>query len=140
MSELLAERLRERILRHEFMPGTDMDEVALLKEYGVSRTPVREALKLLHHEGLLTAKHRRGMAVTVLSETEVHEAREMFDSLNRYAQYHPTYMHFPRSLLRQMLSMVEQRLRLAYGLEFDSLRRGTETAAVPPPTNLHESQ
>lgn len=122
LCELLAERLRERILCHEFIPGTDINEVVLMREYGVSRTPVREALKLLHHEGLLTARPRRGMFVTVLSEKEVQEAREMFESLSRYAQYRPAYLHIPRSLLHRMLGMAEQRLRLAYGPEFNSLR------------------
>jgi DNA-binding GntR family transcriptional regulator len=115
LCEALVERIRERILRHEFKPGTDIDEVTLLQEYGVSRTPVREALKLLNHEGLLTARPRRGMFVTVLSEKEVQEARAMHALLCQQAQAQPAYLHSPRSLLRRMLGMAEQRLRLAYG-------------------------
>lgn len=127
LCESLAERLRERILRHEFVPGTDMDEVALIKEYGVSRTPVREALKLLHHDGLLTARPRRGMFVTVLSEKEVQEARAMYELLCRQAQAHPAYLHSPRSLSRRMLGLAEQRLRLAYGPEFETWRNDLAT-------------
>ena len=74
LCDALADRVRERILSHELAPGTAIDEVALLKDYSVSRTPVREALKLLQHEGLLTGRPRRGMFVTVLSPQEVREA------------------------------------------------------------------
>lgn len=130
LCEGLAERIRERILRHEFVPGTDMDEVALIKEYGVSRTPVREALKLLHHDGLLTARPRRGMFVTVLSQKEVQEAHAMYELLSRQVLAHPAYLHSSRSLLRRMLGMAEQRLRLAKGPEFETWHSKQATGRV----------
>ena len=58
--EQVAERLRARILAHTLAPGHWIDEQALATEYGISRTPLREALKVLAAEGLVTMKLRRG--------------------------------------------------------------------------------
>jgi DNA-binding GntR family transcriptional regulator len=71
----VAERLRTRIFAHELIPGSWIDEQALALEYGISRTPLREALKVLASEGLVTLKPRRGCYVTELSEQE---RREIF--------------------------------------------------------------
>ena len=49
--EQVAERLRTRIYAHELAPGAWVDEQALANEYGISRTPMREALKVLAAEG-----------------------------------------------------------------------------------------
>lgn len=66
----VAERLRARIFAHELLPGSWIDEQVLAVEYGISRTPMREALKVLASEGLVTLKPRRGCYVTELSEQE----------------------------------------------------------------------
>lgn len=71
--EEVAERLRQRIFAHDLTPGQWIDEVALAEEYGISRTPLREALKVLTAEGLVTLKPRRGCYVTELSERDVNE-------------------------------------------------------------------
>ncbi|MGD9835111.1 MAG: GntR family transcriptional regulator, partial [Piscinibacter sp.] len=66
--EQVAEQLRARILAHTLAPGSWIDEQALCAEYGISRTPLREALKVLAAEGLVTMKLRRGAYVTEVSE------------------------------------------------------------------------
>ncbi len=119
LCESLAERIRERILQHDLAPGTEIDEGHLLKEYGVSRTPVREALKLLHHEGLLTGRPRRGMFVTLLEPEEVEEAFGLHRLLCAQQAKAPAVPHPPAaSLLHRMVAMAEQQLRLAYGPGF----------------------
>ena len=45
--EEVAERLRQRIFARELMPGSWIDEMKISQEYGISRTPLREALKVL---------------------------------------------------------------------------------------------
>ncbi|MGB4466765.1 MAG: GntR family transcriptional regulator [Azovibrio sp.] len=60
----VAERLRQRIFAHELLPGTWVDEQKLAEQYGISRTPLREALKVLASEGLVVLKPRRGCYVT----------------------------------------------------------------------------
>jgi DNA-binding GntR family transcriptional regulator len=69
----VAERLRQRIFSHELPPGTWVDEQALATQYGISRTPLREALKVLAAEGLVTLKPRRGCYVTEISERDLDE-------------------------------------------------------------------
>ncbi|MDX9706598.1 MAG: GntR family transcriptional regulator [Azospira sp.] len=69
----VAERLRQRIFSHELPPGTWIDEQALAVDYGISRTPLREALKVLAAEGLVTLKPRRGCYVTEISERDLDE-------------------------------------------------------------------
>ncbi|MCW5663095.1 MAG: GntR family transcriptional regulator [Piscinibacter sp.] len=71
--EQVADRLRQRILAHTLAPGSWIDEQALAAEYGISRTPLREALKVLAAEGLVTMKLRRGAYVTEVSERDLSE-------------------------------------------------------------------
>ena len=62
LREVVCESLREAIRRGILKPGERIMEIQLAEELGVSRTPVRESLKLLHHEGLLTARPQIGRA------------------------------------------------------------------------------
>ncbi|WP_305806726.1 GntR family transcriptional regulator, partial [Stenotrophomonas sp. YIM B06876] len=66
--EEVAEQLRQRIFRRELEPGSWIDELKIAEEFGISRTPLREALKVLAAEGLVTMKLRRGAYVTEMSE------------------------------------------------------------------------
>lgn len=67
----VAERLRQQIFARELEPGSWIDELKLCAEYGISRTPLREALKVLAVEGLVTMKVRRGAYVTEMSRDDV---------------------------------------------------------------------
>lgn len=69
--EEVAELLRQRIFSRELTPGSWIDELKLAEEYGISRTPLREALKVLATEGLVTMKVRRGAYVTEVSERDL---------------------------------------------------------------------
>ena len=69
--EEVAELLRQRIFRRELQPGSWIDELKIAEEYGISRTPLREALKVLAAEGLVTMKLRRGAYVTEVSEKDL---------------------------------------------------------------------
>lgn len=77
----VAERLRQRIFAHELPPGTWVDEQALAEQYGISRTPLREALKVLASEGLVTLKPRRGCYVTEISERDLDEVFSIMSML-----------------------------------------------------------
>jgi DNA-binding GntR family transcriptional regulator len=77
----VAERLRERIVAHTLAPGSWIDEQALTAEWGISRTPLREALKVLAGEGLVTMKLRRGAYVTEVSERDLSEVFHLLSLL-----------------------------------------------------------
>ena len=69
--EEVAELLRQRIFSRELTPGSWIDELKIAEEYGISRTPLREALKVLATEGLVTMKVRRGAYVTEVNEKDL---------------------------------------------------------------------
>lgn len=83
--EGIADSLRERIFSHELPPGRPIDEVELSLHYGVSRTPVREALKVLAHEGLLVMKPRYGCCVAALSRDDVGEILDVMQLMEVHA-------------------------------------------------------
>jgi DNA-binding GntR family transcriptional regulator len=74
----VAERLREQIFDRQLEPGSWIDEQRLAADYGISRTPLREALKVLAAEGLVTMKLRRGAYVT---ETSAEDVRQVYHLL-----------------------------------------------------------
>jgi len=65
--------LRQRILSGEWAAGTQLRQVALSRELGISRVPLREALRQLEAEGLVSISDHRGAVVSQLSLTEVVE-------------------------------------------------------------------
>ena len=69
--EEVAELLRQRIFDRDLAPGSWIDELKIAEAYGISRTPLREALKVLAAEGLVTMKVRRGAYVTEVSERDL---------------------------------------------------------------------
>jgi DNA-binding GntR family transcriptional regulator len=75
----VAERLRQRIFKRELEPGSWIDELRIAEEYGISRTPLREALKVLAAEGLVTMKVRRGAYVT---EVSPHDLADVYHLLS----------------------------------------------------------
>ncbi|QBM28957.1 MULTISPECIES: GntR family transcriptional regulator [Hydrogenophaga] len=79
--EEVAELLRQRIFKRELEPGSWIDELKLAEEYGISRTPLREALKVLAAEGLVTMKVRRGAYVTEVSEKDLADVYHLLSLL-----------------------------------------------------------
>ncbi len=79
--EQVAERLRQEIFARELQPGSWIDELRLAQAWGISRTPLREALKVLATEGLVTMKLRRGAYVTEMSQQDVAEVYHLLSVL-----------------------------------------------------------
>src|SRR6187397_1871881 len=71
--ELILDRLREAISSDQLSAGTHLAEVELSAALGVSRGTLREALRHLQQEGLLTADSRGRLSVRVVNEREVEE-------------------------------------------------------------------
>ena len=85
LTKLVTAALRERILNGEIPLGERLVEGRLSEELGVSRMPVREALRELAAEGIVTIEPRRGASVTTYSEEqkrELVEVRATLESLN----------------------------------------------------------
>lgn len=79
--EVVVDALRELILEGELEPMSRINEVELCERFGISRTPLREAIKLLAAEGLLVLLPNRGARVVALSETEIAEILQVVGAL-----------------------------------------------------------
>lgn len=78
-------RLRDAIIEHRLGPNDRLNERLLCVRYGVSRTPLREALKVLAQEGLVTLLPNRGAVVTPLTVTELEQTIEVMRPLEMLA-------------------------------------------------------
>ncbi|WP_062200736.1 GntR family transcriptional regulator [Demequina salsinemoris] len=75
IKEIVYRKLRDALVEHEFPPGASLREVTLSARYGVSKTPIREALVRLEHDGLVEVAPYRGARARVYS---IGDARELF--------------------------------------------------------------
>lgn len=85
--EWVVGQIREKIYRHELSPGDWIDEQRLAEELGVSRTPLRDGLKLLASEGLVTIKPRRGCYVTKLTDEDVDQIFDLMARLEGWCAF-----------------------------------------------------
>ena len=69
--------LRQAILKGELKPGERLLEIALAERLGVSRTPVREAMRKLEQEGLVVMIPRRGAQVASITEKDLNDVLEV---------------------------------------------------------------
>lgn len=76
LPEQIADRICTAILAGEYRPGERIQEVRLAETFQVSRGPIREALRMLEQDGLVTVSPRRGAQVTTLS---IEEVEQLFD-------------------------------------------------------------
>jgi len=77
--------LRTMILTGELRPGSRVPEVQLCEQLGVSRTPLREALRVLAAEGLVELRPHRGAVVTPIDPTEIAAVFEVMEALEALA-------------------------------------------------------
>lgn len=85
LAESLADRLRELIIEGELPPGTRLNERALCDRLGASRTPLREAFRLLAAEHLVELQPNRGAQVVSLSDDDIRESFEVMGALEALA-------------------------------------------------------
>lgn len=83
--ELTVRRLSQEILSGKIGPGQRLFEEQLTRRLGISRAPLREALRLLAQQGLVAHVPRRGVRVATLSDRDVRELRTIRNILERYA-------------------------------------------------------
>ena len=76
LPDSIADIIAQAIAARTLSPGTRIVETSLAAELGVSRVPVREALKILHTQGIIDGGSHRGYRVAAFSETTVHSVQE----------------------------------------------------------------
>ncbi len=85
LREEIVDILREAIIKNKLKPGTKISEMELAEEYGISRTPVREALWQLESEGFVKIIPRKGAVVATITEEDVRNFYELRALLESYA-------------------------------------------------------
>ena len=85
LHELARDRLRSLIVRGDLAPGVALQETQLSEELGISRTPLREALKLLAAEGLLELRSNRSAQIAPLRQNEIDEIFEVISAIEGIA-------------------------------------------------------
>ncbi|HTJ58480.1 MAG TPA: GntR family transcriptional regulator [Devosiaceae bacterium] len=80
-----SEALREMIVSGEMEPGSKIREAELCERLGISRTPLREALKVMASEGLIQLVPRHGSFVAQITETEINELFPIMAALEALA-------------------------------------------------------
>jgi DNA-binding GntR family transcriptional regulator len=85
LPEAAAERLRTLIIEGALAPGAKLNERELCEQLGVSRTPLREAFRMLAGDGLLVQLPNRGAQVVALSREDARHAFEMMGALEGFA-------------------------------------------------------
>ena len=125
--------LRKGIIGGKYKPGEPILESAISKELGVSRTPVREALKLLEKENLVNSYPRRGAFITIISLEkiqEIYQIREIIEgevarlaasyiSIDRLSQIEKKLLPIKRKLKRKKNTAIEEAVNV--GQEFHDL-------------------
>ena len=81
LRDVVFNTLRKAILKGELKPGERLMEIALAERLGVSRTPVREAMRKLELEGLVVMIPRRGAQVANITEKDLNDVLEVRISL-----------------------------------------------------------
>jgi DNA-binding GntR family transcriptional regulator len=123
--EQIAARIGDRILEGVLAPGERILEQEIADEFAVSRGPVRDAIRILEREGLVTVLPRRGAVVTELSAEEVREIFEMRAGL--YEVVARKAMARPDPELRAVLRAGVARLEAMAELEEDAGRYAETT-------------
>ena len=85
LRDVVFKTLRQAILRGELEPGERLMEIQLAERLGVSRTPIREAIRKLELEGLVLMIPRKGAEVAKISESNLRDVLEVRRSLEELA-------------------------------------------------------
>ncbi|SFR62194.1 GntR family transcriptional regulator [Anaeromicropila populeti] len=85
LRDVVFQTLRQAILKGELKPGERLMEIKLAKRLGVSRTPIREAIRMLELEGLVVMIPRRGAAVAKITKKDLEDVLEVRCALEELA-------------------------------------------------------
>ena len=109
MQEQTLDTMREAILTGELKPGQSLIEMDLSRQLGVSRAPIREALRILNSEGLIETIPYHGTTVRRLSKSDIEEIYSMRSLLETFAveqvirARNPEYLQRLRDKVEQMI-------------------------------------
>ena len=98
LREIVYEELKMQILTGKIAPGTRMMEVELAESMGVSRTPIREAIKKLEQEGLVVIEPRKGAYASQISVKDMVDILEVRQDMEGLAAHMAAYRMTPKQM------------------------------------------
>lgn len=98
LKEIAFQAIKDSILAHRLESGAVYSEQAIAKEFGISKTPVHQALADLETRGFVTVLPRKGFRVNVLKEKDIQDMFEYRDALERAVIFHVTPQMTDRSI------------------------------------------
>jgi len=122
-------RLRAAIVENQYAPGQRLVEQSIATELGLSRTPVREALRMLEAEGLVVSEPNRGAMVRPLSPTEVDDLYGLRIRLESYAVEVAT----ERATEAELGDLIDA------ADAFSAVRRSVDVTSVEGVRQIHEA-
>lgn len=126
LNKLVADSIRSRILAGDFPPGERLAEERLSEELGVSRMPVREALRALASEGIVTLEPRRGATVTAYTDAQVQELVEVRATLEGLNARLAARRHDPKQIA-ELKRIVESSSKITEKSELADIQRHNES-------------
>ena len=128
--EVTGHRLRAAILSGELAPGDKIVEEQLCADFGISRAPLREALRLLAQQGLVEHLPRRGSRVTEWSPTDIRQLFELRNVLERHAIETALPLADPEHDLQPVQAALERMVASSDPLDRDDAHRVFHAAVV----------
>lgn len=109
LSQTAYVHIREKLLRGDLDPGYELSETKLVNELGISRTPIREAIRRLECEGLLDQVAKRGTFVRRPSRREIEEIFQIRLLLEPFAAQQAALLRQPEALgpLEELFQMMQ---------------------------------
>ena len=106
LRDVVFNTLRDSILKGELEPGERLMEIHLANKLGVSRTPIREAIRMLEQEGLAVTIPRKGAQVAKMTEKDLQDVLEIRDALDELAALNACKNMTPEYIEELRASMV----------------------------------
>lgn len=129
LRDVVFNTLREAILKGDLKPGERLMELQLASKLGVSRTPIREAIRMLEQEGLAVTVPRRGAEVAKMTLKDMEDVLEIRDTLDELAAR--------VACSRISEEQLEQLKQIKKQFE-DSLKTGDVTKIAQADVNFHD--
>jgi DNA-binding GntR family transcriptional regulator len=120
LSEEAYDVLRAAILGGRLPPGARIVEADVARQMAISRSPVREAVRKLEHEGLVEYVPRRGTAVLGISRDDIEDGYQLRAHLEAYAG-HLAAKRATRENLQTLLQLIERMRECAAAVDLDGL-------------------
>ena len=126
LREIVYEELKMQILTGKITPGTRMMEVELAESMGVSRTPIREAIKQLEKEGLVTIEPRKGAYASQISVKDMVDILEVRQDMEGLAAHMAAYRMTPKQMKQLEAISIGYNKAVEDGNMMDMIKYDTE--------------